>query len=122
MSKILIVDDSKFCRKLMRVPLERAGFQVQETEAPDEALLVLEEEALPELLITDLKMPQLEDGLNFLMVVSMLNDQLPVLVCSADQTQQYDLDNFGFKHLVYMAKPIKAPTLLDHVRFLLRNS
>lgn len=122
MSSILIVDDSKFCRKLMRIPLERAGFAVTETEAPDQALLLLEDEALPALMITDLKMPQLEDGLNFLMVVAMINDQLPILVCSADQTNQYDLDNFGFKQLIFMAKPIQSETLLQNVRFLLSNS
>jgi chemosensory pili system protein ChpA (sensor histidine kinase/response regulator) len=120
MTSILIVDDSKFCRKLMRHPLENAGFRVIETEDPSEALAVMEDQEMPELLITDLKMPKLEDGLNFLMVVAMINDHLPVLVCSADQSNSYDLDNYGFKTMNFMPKPIKAETLLEHVRFLLR--
>lgn len=122
MQRILVVDDSKFCRTIMRVPLERAGYDVVETQAPDEALYHIEEDSLPELLITDLKMPRLEDGLNFLMVVSMMNDALPVLVCSADQTNEWDLNNFGFKRMIFMPKPIEAKTLVENVRFLLRNS
>lgn len=122
MQRILVVDDSKFCRTIMRVPLEKAGFDVVETQSPDEALYHIEEDSLPELLITDLKMPRLEDGLNFLMVVSMMNDALPVLVCSADQTTEWDLKNFGFKQMIFMPKPIEAKTLLENVRFLLRSS
>ena len=61
MKTILVVEDDDDLRFVLRLLLERAGFQV--VEAPNGLLAVaLIQSAAPDLLITDLRMPVMDGG------------------------------------------------------------
>lgn len=58
MARVLIADDSKVVRRMVGLLLRRAGFEV--IEAPDgRAALCAAEEREPDVVITDLNMPEL---------------------------------------------------------------
>ena len=59
MSQILLVDDDDGLRKVLRITLERMGHQVTEARNGKEALTAYEQVA-PDLIITDLIMPEME--------------------------------------------------------------
>lgn len=54
--KVLLVDDSSFCRSLMRVVLERSGIDVITLDSPFRFNLVVRE-ANPDLALVDVAMP-----------------------------------------------------------------
>jgi len=55
--KVLLVDDSSFCRKLMRMVLERTGIDVITLDSPFRFNLVVRE-ANPDLALVDVAMPE----------------------------------------------------------------
>ncbi|WP_338462541.1 Cache 3/Cache 2 fusion domain-containing protein [Synechococcus elongatus IITB7] len=87
----LVIDDDPTNRSLLRQLLEREGWQVADAEEGQQALAVLEAmEALPDLILLDLMMPQM-DGFAFVEALRA-NDRwqtLPVIVVTAkDLTEQ----------------------------------
>jgi CheY-like chemotaxis protein len=62
MSRLLLVDDDRQLLELYRLILEHAGHQVQAAETCRAALLLLAETD-SEVVIMDLRVPEMEDGL-----------------------------------------------------------
>ena len=108
--KVLIVDDSKFSRTLLRVPLVRLGFSVTMTAGPREAMASLSTDK-PDLIITDLKMPSLMDGLGFLRQLGLEMPAIPVLVYSADPDPANTVGPTGIHKIRFIQKPIKPDAL-----------
>lgn len=121
MKTILIVDDSKFSRSLLRVALIKEAYRVVETDGPDEAFEFIRNHK-PDLIISDLKMPGLKDGLDFLMVLSMQLDKVPVLVCSADAAARDAVSDYALDYLGFMSKPIEKNLLIHCVKTLLDSA
>ena len=80
---ILIVDDDPISRKLLRAQLEAAGHTVTDASSAREALVVLGQ-AAPDLLITDIGMPEMS-GYDLCMSLraSERLAQLPVILYTA---------------------------------------
>ncbi len=103
--RILVVDDEEAIRVILRVTLERHGFEVLEAASGSEALgKVLEER--PDMLLTDLDMPGL-DGRQVVKAIRGdlgMND-LPIIVltASAREHQREDLLAVGVND--YLTKP-----------------
>ena len=53
---ILVVDDDSSVRRVMKMQLEEAGYQVSLAADGEEALAIVDEQK-PKLVITDLRMP-----------------------------------------------------------------
>jgi CheY-like chemotaxis protein len=64
MDKILVVDDEKRMRHILQLILEKEGFIAEQAENGKVALAMLQEKQF-DMVITDLKMPEL-DGLSLL--------------------------------------------------------
>lgn len=119
---ILIADDRASSRELLRVVLERTGYDV--LEAPDgEAALDLIRTRQPDLVLLDLQMPKL-DGLGVLEAVRRDSRfaKLPVvaLTASAMRGDRERILEAGFTD--YLAKPAGPEQLREVVARLLQHS
>lgn len=86
---ILIVEDSRIMRLLLRCFLVREGHVVHEAEDGVEALEWLASNDRPDLLITDINMPRL-DGFGLIEQLRTRTEQqdLPILVLSTEGAEQ----------------------------------
>jgi len=103
--RVLVVDDEKAIRVILKITLERAGFEVLESDGGETALAMVLNER-PELLLTDLDMPGL-DGRQLVKAVrgdlGMLDMPIVVLTASARKNQREDLLAAGVND--YLTKP-----------------
>ncbi len=120
MINILIVDDDKNIRKLMRVVLEREGYCVYTAENGSVALRVLDGVKV-NLAIVDIMMPEM-DGYEFTRVLRVSNQELPVIMVSAKQLAEDRKLGFVLGIDDYMVKPVDMEELLLHIKALLRRS
>lgn len=119
MSKhILIVDDSKFTRKMVALPLEREGFRVTTKESPSEAVGIVQNDR-PDLVITDLKMPTLMEGLGFLKLLGLEQADLPVFVYSADPDPRATVGETGLATIRFIKKPVAPEVLRQEIDLVL---
>jgi PAS domain S-box-containing protein len=115
---ILLVEDDAVVRDVTRRMLVKAGYRVLEAHAGPQALAVLEQ-ARPELLLTDVVMPELS-GQDLARAAQQLHRELKVLFVSG-YPQQGDLpEEVGRARL--LEKPFTAAQLLHKVREVLDHT
>jgi CheY-like chemotaxis protein len=109
---ILVVDDEKNIRDLVRTLLERAGYRVIEAADAEAALAVLRERMLePHLLLTDIVMPGM-NGLALAAHAHHLRPTLPVLFMTGF-ADEYQAELSGS---VCVRKPFKPTELLAAIQ------
>ncbi len=86
MVTVLVVDDSAMDRRLAGTLLKRAGFEA-EYAANGRAALSRMEEALPDLVVTDMQMPEL-DGLELVEAVRARFPNVPVILMTAHGSEE----------------------------------
>lgn len=120
MFQILVVDDDKNIRFVMKEVLESHQYTVYTASDGEEAFEVLVKEHI-DLAIVDIMMPKM-DGYEFTKELRSFNQELPILMVSAKQLP--DDRKKGFKMGIddYMTKPIDTEELMLHVKALLRRS
>ncbi len=82
MARILHVDDSSFSRLQIGKVLKNAGHELLQAENGRAGLAAVQEQS-PNLIITDILMPEM-DGIVFLEALRQLGNRIPVLVITAD--------------------------------------
>lgn len=122
MAKLLIVDDDMNIRHLFRCLLERAGHQVVDADDGEVALRLFKE-SIPDLLITDVLMPN-KEGLELIQEVKQLSPEVKVIALSGGGVVDINdclafADGFGADRV--FAKPIKPHDLLEAVSCLLKQ-
>ena len=109
--KILVVDDeAPVCDFLSRV-LAKAGYEVEVSTQPTEALTLVKREK-PDLLILDMVMPELS-GYAILDILNAKGMEIPVLVMTTTAEISENLAQEGIAGL--LLKPIDPERLLIHV-------
>ena len=116
MARILVVDDERVVRDLMRAVLVGAGHDVVEAHDGEEALAFIEEMPLPDVILLDLMMPRM-DGWRFLeeLRVRGVRRQTRVVIVSALSDE--DTRSRGAEHGVrnMLSKPFDTDVLLAAV-------
>lgn len=116
--RVMIVEDDKEIRSLIRTSLSVEGFEVQTATSISEASAMLLH-ALPDVLLLDLGLPD-GDGEQ---LVRMLRTQhnLPILIISArhQEAQKIRLLDAGADD--FLTKPFSVPELLARMRVALRH-
>lgn len=111
MSRVLIVDDDPQIRRLVRMVLEDEGYDVRVAGDGREALAALPE-ARPEVIVLDLRMPEL-DGPGFLERYRADGAPCaPVVLMSGERGEH--IEALGAR--VVLPKPFDLDDLVDAVR------
>lgn len=119
--RVLIVDDDRITRMLVKLLLEREGYEVLEGENGAQAVEIARREH-PDLLIIDLMMPEM-DG--YEAIEKLRRDvslaTLPVMVLTAEDGPGIELRVLEMGADDYMIKPFEAEILLSRVRAAFRR-
>ncbi|HEY0263743.1 MAG TPA: sigma-54 dependent transcriptional regulator [Granulicella sp.] len=110
---ILVVDDDSSLRRVMKLQLEEAGYEVSVASDGEEAWSMLQESE-PQLIITDLRMPT--TGLELLARISREGIQSTVIVVTAFGTVETAVEAMKLGAYDYVTKPLDfdALTLVAH--------
>lgn len=120
MFQILVVDDDKNTRRLLRAVLESARYTVFTASGGEEALVVMDREHI-DLVIVDIMMPQM-DGYALTSLLRSANLELPILMVTAKQLPEDRKQGFLVGTDDYMTKPIDEEELLLRIKALLRRA
>lgn len=120
MFHILVVDDDKHTRMLLRAILENANYTVSTAENGEEALDVLDREHI-DLVVLDVMMPKM-NGYEFTKIIRNGNDALPILMVTAKALPADEKQGFLVGTDDYITKPIDGEKLLLRIKALLRRA
>jgi DNA-binding response OmpR family regulator len=116
--KILVVDDDVKTVELVKLYLERDGYQALTAYDGIEALR-LARESCPDLIVLDLMLPDI-DGLEVCRVLRHESD-VPIIMLTAKTTDQDKLTGLGLGADDYVTKPFSPKVLAARVRAVLRR-
>jgi CheY-like chemotaxis protein/anti-sigma regulatory factor (Ser/Thr protein kinase) len=114
MSKILVVDDDRVTRHLVRKVLNGAGFSTSIAKDGVEALKALGTQRF-DLLLLDVWMPRMT-GLDVLATLRNSKTRPRVVVMTSDDTPETLLTAVRDQAFMYVHKPVAPATLLETVR------
>lgn len=120
MLHILLAEDNIAYRNLMKIHLERAGYQVFCADDGEQALEILDHELI-HLLIADVMMPNI-DGLELTEQIRNAHYTMPILIITARGTLEDKRNGFKSGADDYMTKPIEMDEMLLRVEALLRRA
>jgi len=120
MFRILVVDDDKNTRLLLKAVLQAENYTVLTAENGRAALDVMEQEHI-DLVVLDIMMPQM-DGYEFTRTLREGRNNLPVLMVSAKQLPEDKHKGFLVGTDDYMTKPIDEEEMLLRIKALLRRA
>ncbi len=115
---VLVVDDEKRIRRLVRINLEMEGFQVIEATTGLEALDKARER-MPDIIILDVKMPEI-DGFETLRMLRELSN-VPVLMLTVRNAEEDRVRGLDLGADDYLTKPFSPRELVSRVRAILRR-
>ena len=121
-SKILVADDDRVVRRIVVTKLSGLGYDVTNVEDGREALDLLEEGQVPNLLITDNRMPRM-NGLQLVRALRQsLNPDLatlPIIMLTSRQGEQDIIEGLEAGLDDYVIKPFSPDELAARVRTVL---
>jgi DNA-binding response OmpR family regulator len=121
-SKILVADDDRVVRRIVVTKLSGLGYDVTNVEDGQEALDLLEEGQVPNLLITDNLMPRM-NGLQLVRALRQsLNPDLatlPIIMLTSRQGEQDIIEGLEAGLDDYVIKPFSPDELAARVRTVL---
>ena len=120
MFQILVVDDDKNTRTLMKLVLEADNYSVLTAGNGEEALAVMDSSHV-DLVVLDVMMPGM-DGYQLTRALRESNNNLPILMVSAKQLPADKKQAFLVGTDDYMTKPVDEEEMLLRIRALLRRA
>jgi two-component system KDP operon response regulator KdpE len=116
---ILVVDDEPQITRVLKTTLSSHGYGTRTAADGDEALQIMKSWS-PDLLITDLRMPNM-DGLELCRQVRA-NSQIPIIVLSVRGEEKIKVQALDAGADDYVTKPFSTNELLARVRAALRRA
>ena len=120
MFQIMVVDDDKNTRMLLKAVLEAENYTVFTAENGEDALSVMDANHI-DLVVLDIMMPRM-DGYTFTKALRECNNNLPILMVSAKQLPSDKKHGFLVGTDDYMTKPIDEEEMLWRIKALLRRA
>jgi len=116
---VLVVDDEKQMRKLVRIALTANGFEVREAETGDDGIKQTASYT-PDLILLDLGLPDI-DGLE---VIRRIREwtATPILIISASGQEEKKVKALDSGADDYLTKPFGAAELMARIRVALRHA
>ena len=121
MKNVLIVEDSKAIRSMIRVSLEEAGFFVVEAGNGFEALKTLPTRRF-DLIITDINMPDI-NGLELIGFVKSNPEykDIPLIIVSTEKSDEDKKRGLALGASGYVVKPFTKKELMSMVKNVLEG-
>ena len=122
MSKILVVDDEQDLCEILQFNLSLQGYEVDVAYSAEEALPKLQSMGY-DLVLLDVMM----DGMSGFEMASRMKQEeslsaIPIIFCTAKDTEDDTLKGFGLGADDYIAKPFRISEVLARVKAVLRRS
>ena len=120
MTKILIIDDEEPIRKMLRMLLEKNGYDVMDAHNGIQGVKLFKEHG-PDIIITDLIMPD-KEGLETIREIKKINPNIKIIAMSGGGVVDPDIyldmaKKFGAQYS--FAKPVNNDELLSTIKKLL---
>ncbi len=121
-ARALVVDDAADIRLLADLVLSMAGFEVTAATCGREALRFLAENDLPDIVLLDVQMPDV-DGWETLRRVRAdpRTSELPVVLCTVKGLPEDTLKGWSLGCDGYLGKPFDIGGLVDELHSVLRR-
>lgn len=117
--KVLVVDDEKLIREVIKEYGEYEGYQVIEAEDGTDALDILEHENI-DIIVLDIMMPKLDGFSTFREIKKIKN--IPTIILSA-RNEEYDkLLGFDLGIDDYLTKPFSPKELIARIKAVTKRS
>lgn len=110
MTRILLVDDSLFQRRIISAPLKAEGYEVVEAVNGNDGLEKINV-LKPDLILLDILMPE-KDGFQVLKELKDLQSTIPVIMLTSDVQDSTRDECLGLGAQAFVNKPVKAEELL----------
>jgi DNA-binding response OmpR family regulator len=122
---VLVVDDDRVVRRIVVTKLHGLGYEVMDAEDGREALDLLDEGEVPDLLITDSSMPRM-DGRQLVREIRNSSEPalslLPVIMLTARQSERDIIEGLETGVDDYVIKPFSPDELAARVQTVLWRS
>jgi DNA-binding response OmpR family regulator len=115
MERVLVVDDDETLRFSIAEILAEAGYETAQAKDGLDALNVLRQDASCDVILTDVKMPEM-DGLQFLREVKMHHPDIAVIMLTGHGSIDSAVQAMREGAVNYLLKPISKRQLLEGVR------
>ncbi len=109
---LLIIDDDDVVRASLAAYLDDSGFRVLQAPSGPKGLELFDSER-PDLVICDLRMPQM-DGLELIRLISERQNDLPVIVVSGAGVMNDAVEALRLGAADYLIKPLEDLAMLEH--------
>lgn len=119
MKRILVVDDERQITRMLRASLQSSGYEVLTAGNGVEGFEKFQA-GTPDLIITDLAMPEM-NGLELTEAVRRM-DRTPIIVLSVRETDAMKVKALDEGADDYLTKPFSMPELLARIRAQLRRA
>ncbi|MGB5159412.1 response regulator [Desulfobacterium sp. N47] len=118
---LLVVDDNKTITGLCKIFLENMGYKVLTSNMPFDAIrLVKVYDGKIQLLITDIRMPQI-NGLELAKQLTSIRPDMKCIYMSGDSIELYSDQNMLNKEVNFLQKPFTLHHLAERVRNVLNH-
>lgn len=117
--RVLLVEDETLIRLVAAEVLHDAGFEVVEAENGTQAISLIDSSNGFDLLLTDVQMPGLIDGIQVAFHARQRYPGIPVIVVSGQLLNAQRLDSLGPRK-TFVSKPYELPALVATLRGMLK--
>ncbi|MBO4553990.1 sigma-54-dependent Fis family transcriptional regulator [bacterium] len=111
---ILVADDDRAHRDMLRANLEHAGYSVMEVTNGSEAVKCVKTQH-PDLVLMDMRMPEM-DGLTAVKEIRKINERVPILIMTAYGTIENAVQTVKSGAYDYILKPLDMSVLMKTIK------
>lgn len=120
--KILLLDDDTNILKLLDISLTKAGYDVHTASRAEDALEIANK-IEPDLIISDINMPEM-DGIEFCWMIRENSkvSLVPIILLTSMKDPDFEIRGYRAGADDYLLKPIDRSVLLHHVQNLINRN
>jgi two-component system response regulator MprA len=119
--RILVVDDDRALRDVLRRSLQLAGYEVSQAESGGTALQGVSGPPTPDAVVLDIGLPDI-DGLEVCRLLRREGNRIPILMLTARDAVADRIEGLDAGADDYLVKPFDVDELQARIRALLRRS
>jgi two-component system chemotaxis response regulator CheY len=115
---VLIADDLKFIKLVLRQLVEKAGFRVVGEASNGEEAVELYQDNRPDVVIMDITMPKM-DGLTALKKILEIDPEAKIIMCSALGQQSLIVQALQLGAKDFIVKPFREERVITAIKHVL---